>query len=177
MCFCTLLIWWMAVIFIVAIVLTWGHNWPQTSGRENGTRGWKTTILKHVAFMSAVLLPFWIQHYWENLADFNAFYFYLHLTYFDVGTLQFSSHTESWLVNSDFKWIGLMHGWANCRQFFLFRSQVTNKTADTVNKLSIMTEIWWPESVTMKPVTMKSVTMKSVAMKFNGKFGNLNKLD
>ena len=45
-----------------------------------------------------------------------------------------------------------------------------------------MTEIWWPESVTMKPVTMKSVTMKSVtmksvAMKFNGKFGNLNKLD
>ena len=41
--------------------------------------------------MSAVLLPFWIQ---QNLADFNAFYFYLHLTYFDVGTLQFSSHTE-----------------------------------------------------------------------------------
>ena len=38
MCFCTLLIWWMAVILIVAIVVTWGHNWPLTSGRENGTR-------------------------------------------------------------------------------------------------------------------------------------------
>ena len=35
-------------------VVTLSHNWPPTSGRENGTRGWKTTILKHVAFMSAV---------------------------------------------------------------------------------------------------------------------------
>ena len=46
----------------IATVVTWSHNWPLTSGREHSTRGWKTTMLKHVAFMSTVLLPIRTQH-------------------------------------------------------------------------------------------------------------------
>ena len=35
-----------------------------------GTRGWKTTILKHVAFMSAVSLPFRTQQLSQSFGKF-----------------------------------------------------------------------------------------------------------